>query len=91
MQIFANYFPIKPWLFTLCTNVVLLLVIISLGFGWMIYFNSINAKLYGDHCVYDGDCALGMNYICQHGVCNCTSTTYYHLASDGCGNLKLNL
>jgi hypothetical protein len=42
-------------------------------------------KLYGDHCKIDSDCSSKLNYECQSGVCNCTSTTFYKSASDGCG------
>ena len=56
----------------------------------MAFINSITNKLYGDHCVYDNDCATDMNYICQSGKCACTSTTYYVDASVGCG-IFLNL
>jgi hypothetical protein len=42
-------------------------------------------KLYGDHCQVDSDCSSKLNYECQNGVCNCTSTSYYESASEGCG------
>ena len=42
-------------------------------------------QLYGDHCQVDSDCSSKLNYECQNGVCNCTSTSYYESASEGCG------
>ncbi len=79
----------RNWLFGVSTNIGLLLILSAIGFGWMAYFNSITIKLYGDHCVYDSDCALDMNYICQNGVCNCTSTSYYNSARLGCGKVRI--
>ena len=80
----------KPWIFGVGANIGLILIIGAVAYGWMTLFNSITIKLYGDHCVYDSDCALDMNYICQNGLCGCTSTTYFKSAKDGCGNLNLN-
>ena len=77
----------KPWIFALGTNVAVILIISAIAYGWMALFNSVTIKLYGDHCVYDRDCALDMNYICQNGKCECTSTTYLKSASSGCGKL----
>ena len=76
----------RPWVCEFNTNIGALLIISTIAFGWMLFFNTISVKLYGDHCVYDSDCALDMNYICQNGVCGCTSTTYYKSAREGCGN-----
>ncbi len=51
----------------------------------LFYFLSKAKKLYGDHCRIDSDCSSRLNYECQSGVCNCTSTTFYKSASEGCG------
>ncbi len=67
------------------TNLGVLLVLVAVGFWWMLFFNSITNKLYGDHCADDKDCATDMNYICQIGKCGCTSDTFYLSASAGCG------
>ena len=76
---------LHPLLLGLGSNVALLFIITTLGFGWMALFNSVTIKMYADHCRYDSDCATDMNYVCQVGKCACTSTSFYLSASDGCG------
>ena len=84
-----NHFAVNPWVFGIGSNVVIIFIITTIGFGWMSLFNTVSIKMYADHCVYDNDCATDMNYICQNGKCGCTSTTFYLSASSGCGMIKI--
>ena len=36
-------------------------------------------------CETDSDCNSNYGFICQAGKCACTSTSYYHTASQTCG------
>jgi hypothetical protein len=73
--------------FAIGANVSLFFIIATIAFGWMAVFNVVGIKMYGDHCKFDEDCATDMNYICQNGKCDCTSTTFFLSASSGCGML----
>jgi hypothetical protein len=83
---FREYFAFNPCLFTVTINVVSFLALISIGYGLILLININTPRLYGDRCRRDGDCATDMNYLCQQGVCNCTSNTYFVSNRVGCGN-----
>ena len=67
----------EPWLFALLTNLVLVIALVSIGYGIIYSTSGYQTRFYGEHCNSDSDCKPNMNLVCQSGRCACSSTTYF--------------
>ncbi|CAF0938100.1 unnamed protein product [Brachionus calyciflorus] len=89
LQIFADNFLFSSAFVKIVCNLVIILSLLFIGIGFGILFNQRELKTYKDHCEKTSQCRD--SFICQDGLCICSSNQFYNLTSALCTQKKSNL